>query len=654
MFQLSFLNTGLLIFAAATVIPLLIWLLAKKKPPRIIFSTIKFIVMSKDKQQSRTRLKNILLLIIRMLIILLVVMAAARPILRSSRLKPSAQHPPTALAVILDTSYSMDYLVDTKSYLQKAKEAIRQINSRATAQDRLILITANQDWNTRYSQIYAGTLSEDLIEDIQACFTPLPLEKMLELAEAKLADSQLQNRELYFITDMQERELPEKTGYPIHLIPLGATGSWENIVCLNARPVAQLVERNRTQLIEFELVNFGTSARNDVLIKAELNGSKVAEKFVSLEPRQRLTETIAVEIRSDGWQRGFIEVLDDRLIHDNRSYFAFPFFINPRIAVITDQNRLPLTLDSMLSVYTTDKGTTDIVSPEAVNADRLKQYNLIVCVAPVAMSTRLRETLSTISAQGRGILYVVNDALSAEWKNYLGNQFGIGFGEYQGRETNLDFVNRQHYITSLIDQRQAAQFTVSDYWETRLTDQGSVLLSSANRPLALVKGKSALWLFNMESRRNRFFLSAVFPVFAFRTLQYIGKTETDVTGITVGGRITAETLQYPDGTVMTLANRIHTTTQPGIYETTASDGTTGYVAVNPDHAESDFRPLDLSQHKQFQILPPDWQDHIFQSRLGRDLWKILLLAALVLIIIELILVKLEEGKAGKPETPSEG
>ncbi len=647
MFQLSFLNTGLLIFAAATVIPLLIWLVAKKKPPRIIFSTIRFIVMSKDKQQNRTQLKNVLLLIIRMLIILLVVMAASRPILHSNWLRPSAKHPPTALAIIFDTSFSMDYLVDTHSYLQKAQDAIRQINSKASIQDRLILVTSDQDWNTLHTQVYSGAIPDNLIDDIEICHTPLPLEKMIVLAETKLSDTQLLNREIYYISDLQERELPDKTQYPIRIIPLSGTGAFENIACLNARPVAQLVERSRTQLIEFELINYGATSRSDILVKAGLNGSKVAEKFVSLEPRQRLTETIAVEIRSDGWQVGFIEVLDDRLTHDNRSYFAFPFYINPRIAVITDRSRLPLTLDSMLSVYATDKGRMDILAPETVNAERLRQYNLIVCVAPITLSARLRETLSTVSAQGAGILFTVNDALSAEMKNYLGNQFGISFGQYQGQERKLDFVNRLHYIASLIDQRQAMQYAISDYWESSQNNTGTILLSTANRPLAIVRGKSALWLFNPDSTRNRFLLSPIFPVFAYRTLQHIGRSESDVTGITVGERISAETLKHPDGTEMTLGNRNHTVRQPGIYQSTAIDGTVSFVAVNPDYAESDYKPLDLSNRKNYKVLPPHWQNQIFQTRMGHDLWKLLLIAVLILIIIELIIVKLEESKAGK-------
>ena len=91
MFELSFLNAGLLFFAAATVLPLLIWLLAKKKPRRIVFSSLRFIKLSQQQEKSRTKITNIILLLIRMLIILLVALAIARPMLASSRLKKSGK-----------------------------------------------------------------------------------------------------------------------------------------------------------------------------------------------------------------------------------------------------------------------------------------------------------------------------------------------------------------------------------------------------------------------------------------------------------------------------------------------------------------------------------------------------------------------------------
>ncbi len=104
-----------------------------------MFSSLRFIKLSQQQEKSRTKITNsIILLIIRMLIILLVALAIARPMLASSRLKKSGKHPPTAIAIVLDTSYSMDYVEDRQSRLAKAKEAIKRINRRATDDDRLL------------------------------------------------------------------------------------------------------------------------------------------------------------------------------------------------------------------------------------------------------------------------------------------------------------------------------------------------------------------------------------------------------------------------------------------------------------------------------------------------------------------------------------
>lgn len=207
MFQLSFLNTGLLFLAAATVLPLIIWLLAKKKPPQVIFSSIRFIRKTEKEQKSRTQLKNILLLIIRMLIILLCVLAAGRPFLRIKGMKPGKTHPPTAVAVILDTSYSMDYLDNGKSVLEQAKTALQEINKRLTPQDMVTLITSDESWNRVNSQLFTGKLPDDLIAKIQTTWVPLSLDKLTAYATQKLKESQFSNREIYLVSDNQSQVL---------------------------------------------------------------------------------------------------------------------------------------------------------------------------------------------------------------------------------------------------------------------------------------------------------------------------------------------------------------------------------------------------------------------------------------------------------------
>ncbi|HQQ68641.1 MAG TPA: BatA domain-containing protein [Candidatus Cloacimonadota bacterium] len=238
MFQLSFLNAGLLFFAAATVLPLLIWLLAKKKPPQLLFPSLRFIKLSQEREKNKTRITNIILLIIRMLIILLTALAVARPMLASKALGSSSKHPPTALAIIVDTSYSMDYMDDGKSLLQKAMDAIDVINAQASEADRLILISRDEKWNGIHAQIYAGSIPDDALKTLAISWNPLPWEEVLGLAESKLSEAQMPNSEIYLLSDLVNENFEIKTDYPVAAIPLSDSRNRKNISVSEARVAA--------------------------------------------------------------------------------------------------------------------------------------------------------------------------------------------------------------------------------------------------------------------------------------------------------------------------------------------------------------------------------------------------------------------------------
>ncbi len=650
MFEFSFLNTGLLIFAAATVLPLLIWLLAKRKPNRVVFSTLRFIKLSKEQQKNRTKLNNIILLIIRMLIILLVVLSAARPLLRSDRLKPSKKHPPTAIAIMLDTSFSMDYLIDSKTWLDRAKVAMAEINKRSTSQDRLILITSDETWNNLHAQLYSGSIPEELISNIEITYKPLPLSKMVELAETKLKDSQLQNRELYLISDYQLQDLPEKSEYKINVIPLAEDPGFENLSCSNAKPVPQLVQRSRQQSISYELRNHGNNDRSDVLVKAVVNDVKVAEKFVSLRSNQVLTDVISFEIRNDGWQSGYIEVLDDRLIHDNRSYFTFSYFLNPRIAIISQQSAIPRTLSSLLRVYAGENGKLEILNPSSVSLELLQSYNLIALYDPGAITHRLREVLAGLSQRNVGVLHLLGKDISSEWKSYLKSAFGISLTGMETANRSISFSNKQHYISSLLQADALRRVNVSDYWNSAGNPNGSVLISAGNEALAIAGSNSVLWLWDIGSLRNSFFTDPAFAVFAYRSFQYLGNAVIDSDPKLVGESITASGITMPDGRSMELANQRHQIQSPGIYQIRSATGEISYLAANLDNNESEFVLADYSADKRTRLLSKDWKNQLFFTRMGHDLWKIFLILALVLMACEIIIVKFQEAKPASSKT----
>lgn len=645
MFQIGFLHTGLLIFAAATVLPLLIWLIAKRKPPRLVFSSLRFIKLSKEQENKRSKLKNILLLIIRMLIILLVALAVARPQIYSSRLKKSTKHPPTALAIVLDTSFSMDYLDEAKTLLDRAKEAVGRINALCTPADKIVLLTLDESWNTLHSQIFAGKIPDDLIASISITHMPLSMEKVLRSAQTKLVESGLPNRELYLITDDQAAQYPAQMDLPVYLIPLQAPQTKQNLSIKDVRPLPQLVDKTRLQSLEFTLSNHGSANRSDVLVRAVLGETKVAEKFVSVPARQSLRESILVELREDGWQTGYVEVVDERLLHDNRSYFAFPHRVAPSVAVITQRSSLPFYLDSALKVYTGSAGSLKLVHPGAVALADVQRYQNFVIYDPGPPSSRLKELVANLRKDGRGALVILDETMGPDSKAWWESVFGCRIGIFTREAKTLSRLNPHHYITALLSGKDMTGKSVSHFWSCKAGNAAS-LASAGNDDLVLVKDGMVLFSFDPAALNNSFFIGPVFPVLAYRALEHSGLALASGSKVRLGDLVSADRLVLPDGSSLELASRSYRVSVPGIYQSRTGSAAPVSIAVDHDPSESETGLQDFGPLKYVKHLGKNWPSQVFRSRLGHDIWKLLLLAALALFLLEIIIVKLSESRTG--------
>lgn len=636
MFGLSFLNAGLLIFAAATVLPLLIWLLAKKKPPRVLFSTLRFIKLSEQQEKSRTKITNIILLIIRMLIILLTALAVARPMLSSKRFGASEKHPPTAIAMILDTSYSMDYVEDGSNSIQKAVQAIESVNARATATDRLILITRDENWNLLHAQIYAGSIPQDILQTIEISWQPISWIDALQLAEAKLREAQMPNSEIYLLSDLINEDITLKSHHPVAVIPLSGTEARQNLSLKEARVMPQIVGRSKQQSIEFRLSNHGDEARSEVLIQAILDDIKVAEKFVSIPPRQSIIETISFEARGEGWQSGYIEVLDEYLLADNRAYFSFEYYANPKVGVVT-RSRLPQSLASILRVYAGGINP-DIIDPGQLNLQSISGYKLMIFYDFGEMSPRIREVLNALDQAEIGTLFCLSSKLSPDARAYLEQRFGTSLKAYSPAVRNIDFISPHHRVTAILADKQRKYSEIKGYWEA---GGGNAIIASGAQPLALSTENSALWLWDIASD-SAFFIDPAFAVFAYRQASVLQSVNLPSSELKVGDVIRASALGLPSREFITLSTPQYIVREPGLYTINPESPNASVLAVNHDYTDSE--PTKGKITGKVKYFSSDFSSEIFMSRMGRDLWKWLLALVLILVLAEIIIVKMAESK----------
>ena len=127
---MTFLNPAVLFGLLAASIPVLIHLFNLRKLKKIEFSTLAFLKELQKNRIRKIKLKQWLLLALRVLIILLLVLAFARPTLEGVAIGGTTSAAKTTAVFILDDTFSMS-VVDAKgSYLNQAKESVKEIDKK--------------------------------------------------------------------------------------------------------------------------------------------------------------------------------------------------------------------------------------------------------------------------------------------------------------------------------------------------------------------------------------------------------------------------------------------------------------------------------------------------------------------------------------------
>jgi len=102
-------------------IPVLLHLIMRQKPKRLSFPAFRFLVQRARSNQRKLQLRHLLLLLLRMLLVALICLALARPKVFSEGMINLSTGQPLAVALVFDTSASMEYKVGDRSRLDEAK-----------------------------------------------------------------------------------------------------------------------------------------------------------------------------------------------------------------------------------------------------------------------------------------------------------------------------------------------------------------------------------------------------------------------------------------------------------------------------------------------------------------------------------------------------
>ncbi|MDR0327681.1 MAG: BatA domain-containing protein [Planctomycetaceae bacterium] len=199
----------------AAAVPVLLHLLMQGKPKVTEFPAMILILQKIETHRRNYRFKHIFLMVMRILLFTLLGLALAKPMLKLGGLpffskKPdgfmsqvitslASQDAPIAAAIVIDTSLRMNYMAENKTRLEEAQEFAAWILRQIPQNSNVAVISCEPE--TPVFQV-DKLAAEDKVKRLQ--ITPLgrPVAEMVQGAAALLAESGLEQCELYVLSDL--------------------------------------------------------------------------------------------------------------------------------------------------------------------------------------------------------------------------------------------------------------------------------------------------------------------------------------------------------------------------------------------------------------------------------------------------------------------
>ncbi|MEW6359142.1 MAG: BatA domain-containing protein [Planctomycetota bacterium] len=330
-------NPGVLGFASAAAIPVIIHLLFRRRAKRVKFPPIRFISRSKKATSRRFRMKHIALLLVRMLIVALFVLILARPYVRSQQ-KVVRGKAKVKAVLIFDNSFSMGYVERKVSRLNEAKElALQALNSFDLGSEAAVISTSEG----------TGSFTVD-IERVRQQIGDLPLTARADAcwaaarrAEALLAEEASLPTEVYVFSDMTRNAWPAgealKADPKTHwcFVDVGVEKS-ENLWIESMTQVRRTLPMNKPTRITATIRGRSATPR---LVELLLDGVKRDQQQVDL---QGGSATCAFNCtgREPGLHFGAIQLAgEDPLPVDNKRYFVLDVRPPADVLCVSEEER---------------------------------------------------------------------------------------------------------------------------------------------------------------------------------------------------------------------------------------------------------------------------------------------------------------------------
>ncbi len=429
-----FTNLALLGGLAALGIPILIHLLLKRKTQRLRFSTVQFFVKQDERANKRRKLRHWLLLAVRLLLVALLVLAFARPYWKGNQAAGDFRKRRVAVFV-LDRSASMQATTGGQTQWNRALELIRKAFAEFKAEDHAAMVACSTQAET-LSPLKPASAVERMLSDLAPDFGRGNLAdglrqaiKLLPAADSTTAPA------IYVVSDLQGSECQE-----LHTVPLPRdveltvlnTG---DLFAPNLAISEVRLEGQVQPAAHLKVKSFSDEYAGPIPVSLAVDGKELSRASVSLPAGTETNVILSIPKLKPGWHSAEARLgSKDAFSIDDVRHQAF-FVPEPlrvlcvetkKGARIPDQDSffvasaLQPNMDlahEIPELFAADVAVPDELGARLKSTSEAQRYSTIVLPPLRQIPAGLSEVLLTFVRNGGGLLMFIGDGVSANRYN---------------------------------------------------------------------------------------------------------------------------------------------------------------------------------------------------------------------------------------------
>lgn len=690
---MTFLNPAVLFGLLAASIPVLIHLFNLRKLKKIEFSTLAFLKELQKNRIRKIKLKQWLLLALRVLIILLLVLAFARPTLEGIAIGGTTSAAKTTAVFILDDTFSMSVVDANGSYLNQAKQSIKELVKNLQEGDEVALILISQE---KKDDIKPSTnLSEfiNTVDEVEPSYSSGYLHDAVVEAGNILVKSKNFNKEIYIFSDFQSSRISEQGSLSdlsrllnekVKIYSFDYSGKEVyNIGVDDIETETQIFEKNKPVVFNTIVTNYSSQKVDNAVVSLFVNNERTAQKSITLDPGQSSVITMEALIKESGYNDVFAEIEDDEIMQDNKRYATL--FIPDKIPVIIFYNNekdirfIELALQAPGNSETFKISKRNLSQLTSVN---LNQFDVAFVIG--SENTASTERLKQFVNNGGGLFLFPGGETSEESFQKLLSALNLPsprglFGRAGDRSNvvNFDKVEVDHPVFQNIFlegvKRKIESPDINHHFRITPEGKGITIISLMNgssflSEFKIRKGKIFLCNTSPVLNWSDFPVKGIFPALINKSVFYLASksgTEReflvdDAVDINIANKSVSQiNIKRPDGTEefinpddisgnhLTYLN----TNTSGIFKVFSGKQLIDEIPVNHNPLESvtesvnskefedylaqiNFKGTHLSISKDENAV-----EVVLQARFGSELWKLFILSAIITALIEMIVAR---------------